>query len=172
MARPFLTFSAASALVCLTAACAADGPYPSLAQRPAEKAFAAERDAPDPVAQEAAADPALVRQAQDYVARAEAARSTFEGAYEAAAALVARAGPEGSDSWVQAQQALSRAISAETETGRAMADLDQLAAARASAGNLPDADAAALRDASARIQAIAEAQAERMRSLEEKLRAR
>lgn len=172
MARPFLPLSSAFALLCLTAACAADGSFPSLAQRPAEKAFAAERDAPDPVAQQAEADPALVRQAREHVARAEAGRGAFEAAYQAAAALAARAGPEGSETWVQAQQAVSRAISAETETGRAMADLDQLAAARASAGTLGDGDAAALRDASARVQAIAEAQAERLRGLEARLRGR
>jgi Meckel syndrome type 1 protein len=172
MARPFLPFSAAAASLCLLAGCAADGPYPSLAQRPAEKAFAEERDAPDPVPPQPAADPALVREAQQFVARAEAGRSAFDAAYDAAAPLTARAGAPGSEIWVQAQQAVSRVVSAEAETARAMADLDQLAAARASAGTLNDADAVALRDASARVQAIADSQAGRLQRLEDALRAR
>src|SRR4051812_18694908 len=136
----------ASAAALLAAGCAADGPYPSLAQRPAEKAYAEERDAPDPAPPVLPDDPALAGRIAAAVAEGEAGRAAFDAAYEAAAPVVAKAGAKGSDGWILAQQALSRATAAQAQTTKALADLDQLAAARAASAPMSEADLARLNE--------------------------
>jgi hypothetical protein len=166
MARFSLMLIAGLVPASLLAGCAADGSFPSLAQRPAEKAYAEERDAPDPVVPQPPDDPGAVTRARALVADAEAGRGAFDAAYDAAAPLVGRAGASGSDSWIAAQQAVSRAVAAQAQTTKALADLDQLTASRASGAPISDADAARLREAAARAQAIADAQADRLHRLE------
>jgi hypothetical protein len=162
----------AGLLALLAAGCAADGPYPSLAQRPAEKAYAEERDAPDPAPPPLADDPALAPRIAAAVAEGEAGRAAFDAAYEAAAPLVGRAGARGSDGWIEAQQALSRVTAAQAQTTKALADLDQLTAVRAAAGPVSAADLARLKAGTARVQAIADAQSERLARLGARLSGR
>jgi hypothetical protein len=172
MARLAFPLIAALGAVSLAAGCAADGPYPSLAQRPAERAYAEERDAPDPPPPYYPDDPTLAAKLQPLVDQAEAGRGAFDAAYSAAAPLVAKAGASGSDSWIVAQQAVSRVTAAQAQTTRALADLDQLAVAQAAAGPLSETDAERLRQATSRLQGLADAQAERLAGLEASLRRR
>ncbi|MEA3052137.1 MAG: hypothetical protein QOG72_1040 [Sphingomonadales bacterium] len=150
----------------LAAACAAPGPYPSLAPRPAETAYAGE-DERQPTPQPD--DPALAREIERLTAAARGGSAEFEASLRAAEAAASAAGASGSDSWVEAQQALSRLETARAQTTAALADLDRLAVERASAGTLSDDDREALRAAAAELQALADAQAERLRRIGERL---
>jgi hypothetical protein len=150
----------------LAAACAAPGPYPSLAPRPAETAYAGE-DERQPTPQPD--DPALAAEIDRLAAAARAGAADFDAALPAAEAAAGAAGATGSDSWVEAQQALSRLEAARARTTAAIADLDRLAVERASAGTLGEGDAARLRAATAELQAVADAQVDRLRHLGESL---
>ncbi|HYE27427.1 MAG TPA: hypothetical protein VEA61_04245 [Allosphingosinicella sp.] len=165
MAGPKAPFTTLVALL-LAAGCAAPGPYPSLAPRPAETAYAGE-DERQPTPQPD--DPALAREIDRLVAAASAGAAEFDAALPSAEAAVSSAGPAGSDSWIEAQQALSRLEAARAGTTTALADLDRLAVERAGAGTLSSADRDALRFAAARIQALAEAQSQRLERLEARL---
>jgi hypothetical protein len=146
--------------------CAAPGPYPSLAPRPAEKVYASE-DERQPTPQPD--DPALAAEIDRLVAAAKGGAAKFDTALPAAEATAAAAGATGSDSWVEAQQALSRLETARAQTTAALADLDRVEVERASAGTLSGDDGNALRTAKADLQALADAQGERLRRLGEKL---
>ena len=146
----------------LAAACAAPGPYPSLAPRPAEKAYAGE-DERQPTPQPD--DPALAAEIDRLAAAARDGAADFDAALPAAQAAASASGSAGSDSWIEAQQALSRLEAARARTTAALADLDRLAVERASAGTLGDGDRQRLRAATADIQALADAQADRLRRL-------
>lgn len=123
-ARPF----AALLLSATLAACASSGDYPSLAQRPAERAqgsFAA-----DPVEVAPAPPPAP---SADLVARLAALRrdaaghhAQFMAGLPSARRLAAAAGPSGSDSWASAEVALADLDSLRSQTAVALADLDAL----------------------------------------------
>lgn len=166
MVRPRALLAILLPLV-LGAGCAAPGPYPSLAPRPAEKAYADDSDerraTPQPD------DPALAAQIGRLAAAARAGASEFDAALPAAEAATGSAGGSGSDSWIEAQQALSRLEAARARTTAALADLDALAVERSAAGTLSTADAERLRAAAARLQALADAQAERVKRLSERL---
>ena len=112
----------------LLAGCVARGDYPSLAPREGEGLAIEEpvREAPavPDDAQLRARIAALVEEAR------QGARS-FGALYGEAGRAVSRAGAEGSDSWVEAQQAISRLEAARLQTGRAAVELDQLDLARA-----------------------------------------
>jgi hypothetical protein len=149
------------------AGCAAPGPYPSLAPRPAEKAYAEDAEERKPTPQPD--DPALAGEIGRLVAAARAGAADFEAAFPAARAAAGRAGPGGSDSWLEAQQALSRLESARAQTTAALADLDRLAVERAGAGTLGEGDSERLRAATAEIQSLADAQADRLQRLGESL---
>ena len=151
----------------LLAACAEPGPYPSLAPRPAEKAYADDADERRPTPQPD--DPALAAEIDRLAAEARAGAADFDSALPAAQAAAAAAGAAGSDSWIEAQQALSRLESARARTTAALADLDRLAVERSSAGTLGESDRERLRAAVAEIQAIADAQTERLGQLGESL---
>jgi hypothetical protein len=151
----------------LAAGCAAPGPYPSLAPRPAEKAYAddSEERAPTPQPD----DPALASEIDRLLAEARAGAADFDAQLPTAQAAARAAGAAGSDSWIEAQQALSRLEAARARTTVAVADLDRLAVERAGAGRLGDADSQRLRAATAEIQALTDAQADRLRRLGESL---
>jgi len=151
----------------LAAGCAAPGPYPSLAPRPAEKAYADDAEERRPVTQPD--DPALAGEIDRLVAEAKAGAADFDAAFPAAQSAASAAGKAGSDSWIEAQQALSRLESARARTTAALADLDRLAVERAGAGTLGEADAQRLSAATAEIQALTDAQADRLRRLGESL---
>jgi hypothetical protein len=147
--------------------CAAPGPYPSLAPRPAEKAYAEDADERKPTPQPD--DPALAAEIDRLAAAARSGAADFDAALPAAQAAAGRAGASGSDSWVEAQQALSRLESARARTTAALADLDRLEVERVSAGTLGEGDRERLRAATAGIQAMSDSQAERLRRLGESL---
>jgi hypothetical protein len=110
------------------AACATSGEYPSLAQRPAERAqgtFTAEAAEPAP--------PPPVLPSADLAARlaelqrqAESAHGEFRRAAPAAQRLANAAGSRGSDSWASAEVALSDLDSIRSRAAIALADLDTL----------------------------------------------
>lgn len=149
------------------AGCAAPGPYPSLAPRPAEKAYAEDADERKPVPQPD--DPALAAEIDRLAATGRAGGADFDAALPAAQAATGAAGAAGGDSWIEAQQALSRLESARARTTAALADLDRLSVERGSAGTLGEGDRARLRAATAEIQALADSQAEVLRRLGESL---
>ncbi|HEX6374796.1 MAG TPA: hypothetical protein VFZ91_03650 [Allosphingosinicella sp.] len=151
----------------LAGGCAAPGPYPSLAPRSAEKAYADGEDERQPTPQPD--DAALAAEIVRLVAAAKAGAAEFDAALPAAEAAVAAAGPPSSDSWVEAQQAVSRLEAARARVTAALADLDAVNVERAAAGTLGAGDRDRLRAAIAGTQALADAQAERVRRLEERL---
>jgi len=158
------------ALPALAAGCASnEGDFPSLAQRPAEREFAAEQMAPPKVRPPLPADASVGSRTESFIAAARAAEDAFTGAYETAAAATAKAGAPGSDSWVIAQQAVSRAVAAQAPLARVSGELDDYAATRARETPLAPADVERLHAATAEIERIAADQAARIRRLEASL---
>jgi hypothetical protein len=151
----------------LLAGCAAEGSYPSLAVRPAERELAAdvEERQPTPLPDDAE----LGREIARLTAEARRGGEGFEAAIAAAEARAGRSTGRGSDAWVEAQQALSRAEAARAETTRALAELDAMAVARAAAGATSAGDLERLGQAVAELQALADAQSERLRRLQRSL---
>jgi hypothetical protein len=164
--NPFLTVLLAS--LAGLSACAAPGPFPSLAPRPIEKALG-EPGVPPTVAP-LPDDPALAPRAAAFVDQARAGDRAFHAALPAAEQAAKRAGAVGSDSWIAAQQALSRAEAAETQTTRALADLDRFGSDRADAKAISPADLARLQAATAEIQRLADAQHAEIHRLQAALR--
>jgi hypothetical protein len=143
-------FMAAAAL--LTAGCVAQGSFPSLAPRPAEQIdMSVDPVRPDPIV---ADDPALAGRIAALTAEARAGWRDFEAEAGAAARAARASGPAGSDSWVVAQQAISRLEAARARTMAAGAELDQLALERQNLPTSP-ADRQALEAAIAEAEAIA-----------------
>jgi hypothetical protein len=151
----------------LAAGCAAPGPYPSLAPRPAEKAYAEDAEERKPVPQPD--DPALAGEIDRLLDEARAGAAAFESAFPAARSAAGRAGAAGSDAWIEAQQSLSRLEAARARTTAAQADLDRLGVERTSAGTLGEGDSERLRAAAAEIQSLADSQADRLQKLGESL---
>ena len=116
------------------AACAAPGPYPSLEPREVERRYAA--GDPERVPEPAPDLPVLGGDVGAMLAEARRGDADFEQAVATARPLAARAGPGGSESWIAAQQALSRAEAARAPTVQALADLDAYAVAQTSGSDL------------------------------------
>lgn len=116
----------ATAWLCLalltSSGCATGGEFPSLAPRAVEKLSFEEPIKVDPPV---APDPALRARANALLAEARAGDGAFEAAYADAVRRARGAGPAGSDSWVQAQEAISRVEAARLRTTTALADLDR-----------------------------------------------
>jgi hypothetical protein len=149
-------------LAALLAGCVSQGPFPSLAQREGERLAIEEpvREAP-----QVADDAALRAELSALRAEAQAGARAFEADYGPAERAAARASAQGSDSWIDAQQALSRLEAARDRTTHAAAELDRLSQARA---DLPTSAAdQALLDAAiaeaARIAAEQQARVDRIR---------
>jgi len=160
----------ACALALAAGGCASnEGDFPSLAQRPAEREFAAEQMAPPKVRPPLPADASVGARADSFVAAARDAEGTFARAYETAAAAVAKAGPTGSDSWVVAQEAVSRAIAAQAPLTRIAGEFDDYAGARARQTPLAPGDIARLQAATSEVEQMAATQAARIRRLEASL---
>ena len=149
----------------LLAGCASGGTFPSLAPRPVEQLSMEEPIRVDPPV---AADPAFRDRVSGLLGRARAGDAAFERAFARAASLAGAAGAANSDSWIQAQEALSRAEVARTETTAALADLDRLAVERA---DVPtnDSDHQALIEAHQAAQALANDQHRRLENLRARL---
>ena len=113
-----------SALIVLAVAgCTTGGDFPSLAPRAVEQLSFEEPVKVDPPV---AADPALSAQANALLAEARQGDRIFDTAYGQALPRVRAGGAARSDSWVQAQEAISRVETARTVTSGALADLDRL----------------------------------------------
>ena len=151
---PFLLFAS------MVGGCAEQGAFPSLMPRPIELEAAEEEAGTDtpPAAAPAPPDPALVARLAELVALARQGEAAFRAAADGAAAQVARAGAAGSESWIQAQMAVSRLEEVRAPTVVALADLDALALARHRAAELQPAGHAALAAALEEVSAIASAQ--------------
>jgi hypothetical protein len=146
--------------------CAAEGDFPSLAMRPAER----DRSVEEPVrpSPQVPDDAALRRRLGELTEAAAEGERAFDAAFGPADAAVDAAGAAESERWVAAQQALSRLEAAREPTTRALAELDRLAVDRA---DLPtgEADRAALEAAIAAVERIAAGQQARIDGLRERL---
>lgn len=101
-------------------------------------------------------DPALSAQLAVLVASARNAIPQFDRQAAEARTLAAQAGPMASESWVAAQQSLSRLVEQHGITARAAGDVDKLAADRLQTNKwLSPADQAEIRQAQDSIAAIA-----------------
>jgi hypothetical protein len=121
-ASPLLSACLAAGLV---GGCATGGDFPSLAPRAVEQLSFEEPVRVDPPV---AADPALSGRANALLAQARTGDRQFEDAYAGALPAIRAAGPVGSDSWVQAQEAISRVEAARIGTSSALSELDLLIA--------------------------------------------
>ena len=148
------------------AGCVAEDGFPSLAQRPAELDTSLEE--PSRPAVEVPSDPALLARIAELRRQAAEGERSFAAALPPTEAVVARAGAAGSESWVEAQQALSRLEVNRGATMRALADLDRLAIDRAGLAT-NGADFAAINAAIAEVQQIAAAQQQRWDRLRNRL---
>jgi hypothetical protein len=146
----------ALAAALLLSACAAPGTFPSLAPREAERLYAA--GDPLQTTPEAPDRAAIAEQIGAVSATAGDGNAAFQRELAAAQPLAARAGRSGSESWIAAQQAISRVEAARATTTRALADLDQFASEQARMGPLSIADFGRLKAAVARLQAQADRQ--------------
>ena len=150
-------------LLAACAACAARGPYPSLEPRPAEALYASgDPVAPAPVHPDR---PEVAQTVAGLLSEGRTGDGAFEEALAAARPLAQRAGGYGSESWVAAQQALSRVEAARAATIRALADLDSFAVREAAAGPLSAADYERLTVATAELQRLANDQQMRLNAL-------
>jgi len=157
-----------AAILVIAAGCASEGPFPSLAPRPIERAF----DAPEPDEADApaAADPALAERIAAALTDVRAGQDAFEAELGVARPRIAAAGSAGSDSWIEAQQALSRLEGARAPTVQALALLDRMVVERAEAGLTP-VDFEAIEAAITEAHGIAESQREEIARLAAKLSA-
>lgn len=121
------SFSVAAASTVL-GACAASGDYPSLAQRPAERAQGTfTTDAAEPAPPSPALPSAdLAARLAELSRQAESAHGEFRRAAPSAERLARSAGARGSDSWASAEVALSDLDSIRSRAAIALADLDTL----------------------------------------------
>ena len=120
--KRFPRLVSALALSLLAGGCMAEGPFPSLAQRDVERQPLGEPVRVMPLVPD---DPALRGRIGELVAQARQGDQAFEAAFGPAEAAARSAGQVRSDSWVAAQEEVSRAEAARTGTTRARADLDR-----------------------------------------------
>ena len=146
----------------LLAACAPAGPFPSLAMRPEERLVSVGEPRRPTV--EAPEDPALRQRAASLLAEGRSGQRQFDADLPAAERATRSPGRMGSDSWVSAQQALSRLEASRSQTTTALAALDQLTTERADLPTNP-ADQAFLVEAMAELERIAGAQQSRIDGL-------
>lgn len=157
-------------LAAALAGCASDGRSPpSLAPRAAEAI-----DPRLPIIDrsgELPADPALLAQLQDALARARAAAGRAEPAIATARSAVGSAGARGSESWISAQQLVSVAVAAREPFTTALGDFDRLISARIAGGErLVPRDIAAAREAAASLSELDRRQGEELSALQARLR--
>ena len=150
------------------AGCVAEDGFPTLAERPAER----NRSIEEPVypAIEVPSDPALRAQVAGLLRQAQEGERSFDGAVGATEAAVGRAGAAGSESWVEAQLALSRLETTRDATVRALAELDQIVIGRAETATNSE-DFAAINAAIAEVERIAASQQQRWDRLRGRLAA-
>ena len=157
MNRRFLGL--ASLLAACLSGCVSQGPFPSLALRPAEQEDWTEE--PVHTAPVVADDAALRGRITALLNQARDGERAFTADLPAAERAAAHLGAEGSDSWNDAQQAISRLEAARARTDHAAAELHQLRLAR-SGQPASAADLAALDAAIEDIGALTERQQQRL----------
>ena len=156
MRSPFPALLLAASIVSATA-CAPPGPYPSLEPRPIEKALAGTDEEPaEAVPADEAGLPARIAAVMAEVRRGQ---REFDAVLPEAQAAAGRAGAAESESWIEAQLALSRLEAAGAVAGKALADLDALALAEEQSRRVSPGDLARLQDAIAAAQAVVDRQA-------------
>lgn len=117
-----------SPLLLLATGCADQGAFPSLAPRLVERLS---NDEPLRIAPVIAPDPELASRVAELLAQARRGHGEFQAALPAAKAAMSRAGASGTESWIEAQQAISRLEGARAPTVIALAQLDLLSVERA-----------------------------------------
>lgn len=155
------------ALCLTTAGCVANGPFPSLQPRAAEQTSNMEEPVRQPVL--IASEQPLRARTAGLLATARRGQQAFEAAFGTASTSAARAGAAGSESWIEAQQAISRVEAARAETVQALADLDALSIERAEIATSID-DLGIVASALEEAQNIANAQSERLDRLRASVR--
>ena len=138
-------------LALLLAGCVAQGDYPSLAPREGE-GLAIEEPVREAV--EVPDDAALRARIAALLEDARQGTRSFNALYAEAERAVARGGAEGSESWIEAQQAISRLEAARLATSQAAVELGQLELAQADRPT-SDADQRALEAAITEAERIA-----------------
>lgn len=143
----------------MIAGCSApqSGTEPSLAPRPAE-AIDPRVPIPNQVPS-VPVDAALATRLDQLVGEARAGVGSFNSMRAEAERLAAGAGPMASESWVAAQQALSRLVEQYGVTTRAAANIDELGSNRLESQRwIKPADQQAIAGAAAEVAAISEPQ--------------
>jgi hypothetical protein len=144
-----------AALSLSLAACAQPGNFPSLAPRAIE--FAGDEEPSRPAAPPVATEAALLSRINELKEQARAGQNAFEGSLSRTSRAAARAGVSGSESWVAAQQELSRLEADRGPTLAALAALDRLTVERSSQATA-ETDFQTLLAATEEVRALAEGQ--------------
>lgn len=144
------------------------GPEPSLALRAAEAI-----DPRVPITDETPAgllDLALAARLQELLGSVQSNLPTFNEREAQASRLASAAGPMASESWIAAEQALSRLVAAYGPTTHAAAEIDALAADRLERQRwIAPADRNAITAAAAKVGEISERQAAAIERLKNQL---
>jgi hypothetical protein len=147
-------------------ACVPQGEFPSLAMRPAERQVSTEAPVhPQPVVP---SDSALRQRTAELQRLAAEGDRAFDAVFGLTTIAVGAAGAEGSETWVHAQQAVSRLETTREPTTRALTELDQLAIGRALVPTNA-ADYAAVEAAIATVMAVAAGQQRQIDGLKARL---
>ncbi|MGQ0589162.1 MAG: hypothetical protein ACT4N8_06465 [Sphingosinicella sp.] len=163
--RPRLSLASPIAAAML-AGCAVDGDFPSLAPRPQERELSIVEPRRAPVA--VSSDSGLRLRVLELRRQAADGERAFDAAFPAADRATARAGAPETESWIEAQQALSRLEAARGALTEALAQLDRLATGRADVPTNAE-DYAAIHGMIEVVQEIADRQDERMNRLRARL---
>ena len=155
-------------LLMLLSACASGNAPPSLLPRAAEAI-----DPRIPIVKpmnDRPVDAALAGNLAELVRQALSGDAMFQPAAAEAQRLAEAAGPAQTESWIAAEQALTRAIATRDVTVRALGDIDALGANRlqANAGLAPN-DLEAIKHAGAEVGAIDERQARAIKAIQDQL---
>ena len=148
-------------------ACAQQGEFPSLAPRPVEKAMAESEE--EPAVRPVQDDPQLPARIAAFVEAGRRGQAAFEAALPEARAAVGRAGPSGSDSWIAAQQAISRLETTRATIANALSELDAYATEQARTRPLGPGDAERIREATETLQRLARDQERQSAELQARL---
>jgi hypothetical protein len=149
--------------------CAVDNPnLPSLAPRAAER-IDPRLPIPNP-ADTSTPDAALGATLRRLVSAGQGGSTAFDRVMAEAERLAAGAGPARSESWIEAQEALSAAVAARYPVTRALAEIDSLAADRVAArGGISRAEQQQFDEAVAALQPTDRRQAARIRAVQARL---
>ena len=151
--------------VLLLSACASGSAPPSLLPRPAES-IDPRLEVVRPM-NDRPVDASLAGQLAALVGQARSGDAAFATAAAEARQLASSAGAPQSESWIAAQEALSRAVAAKEATARALGDIDDLGGDRLQKNSgLAPSDLAAVQRASAEVFAIDQRQAETIKSIQ------